>query len=475
MITSESSNNMQLQLQDCTASSVNVMSNLAHVMAASIVGLIGDNSVMVDQQKIVPYLHQTESGRVAKLEIFSHYVARQMGFVDAGEVPELCRLAQDYLRNTEGFILLFIGTELHLSLPREHRFERITKKLKVTRVFSTLVEEIKAIKGDSQSCDVKVSIVQSERSPVLLLMGGGMGSGKSTVLKDILRESFWSEAASNVVVVEADAFKESDVIYRALNSKGHHDEMLQSAELVHQTSTDAASSLLVTALNKGRDVIMDSTLAWEPFLEQTIAMARNVHKNAYRMGSGYREAKDGTITENYWEQVNEPVEEHQPEKNYRAEQHTRKPYKIVLVGVVCDAYLAVVRGIRRAIVTKRAVRVKSQLESHKKFANAFPRYCKLVDSARLYCTNVVGGPPKIIEWKNDSNNLQVDPEVLKLLNTISNVNTEADSVYELYNVYNYTVRPGSVWNDIVLSPSRSNDKKELRESIQNIEKFIRKQ
>ena len=30
------------------------------------------------------------------------YAARQMGFVDAGEVPELCRLAQDYLRNTEG-------------------------------------------------------------------------------------------------------------------------------------------------------------------------------------------------------------------------------------------------------------------------------------------------------------------------------------------------------------------------------------
>ncbi|KAL5063212.1 hypothetical protein RYX36_024949, partial [Vicia faba] len=62
----------------------------------------------------------------------------------------------------------------------EHRFKRITNKLKVARVFSTLVEEIKAIKGDSQSCDDKVSIVQSERSPVLLLMGGGMGSRKST-------------------------------------------------------------------------------------------------------------------------------------------------------------------------------------------------------------------------------------------------------------------------------------------------------
>jgi len=105
---------------------------------------------------------------------------------------------------------------------------------------------------------------------------------------------------------------------------------------VHQSSTDAASSLLVTALNEGRDVIMDGTLSWEPFVEQTIAMTRNVHKYKYRMGVGYKVSEDGTIiAENYWEQVNEG---HQP--------HTRKPYRIELVGVVCDGYLAVVRGIR---------------------------------------------------------------------------------------------------------------------------------
>lgn len=46
-------------------------------------------------------------------------------------------------------------------------------------------------------------------------------------------------------------------------------------------------------------------------------------------------------------------------------------------------------------MTRRAVRVNSQLESHKRFANAFPRYCKLVDNARLYSTNVFGGPPKV--------------------------------------------------------------------------------
>jgi len=47
---------------------------------------------------------------------------------------------------------------------------------------------------------------------------------------------------------------------------------------VHQSSTDAASSLLVTALNEGRDVILDGTLSWEPYVEQTIAMARAVHR-----------------------------------------------------------------------------------------------------------------------------------------------------------------------------------------------------
>lgn len=43
----------------------------------------------------------------------------------------------------------------------------------------------------------------------------------------------------------------------------------------------------------------------------------------------------------------------------------------------------------------RAVRVNSQLKSHKRFATAFPRYTHLVDNARLYCTNAPGGPPMV--------------------------------------------------------------------------------
>ncbi|XVF62963.1 hypothetical protein PTKIN_Ptkin09bG0051000 [Pterospermum kingtungense] len=404
----------------------------------------------VKDQGIIPLLERTESGRVGNLERFSHYVARQLGFEDANECPELCKLAQNYLKNPkncEVSMFEYFGNEpeaeaLYVKLmeefercilsyfafhwshasnmitqvlsvesekktklkdfvmaaTRKKRFDRVTKDLRLARIFCTLVEEMKAMgrvddESKSNYTNVMVPMAHSQRSPVLLLMGGGMGAGKSTVLKDILKGSFWAEAEQNAVVVEADAFKETDVIYRALSSRGHHNDMLSTAELVHQNSTDAASSLLVTALNEGRDVIMDGTLSWEPFVVQTIAMARNVHKYRYRMGVGYKVAEDGTITENYWEQVKEDEENQQQEEN--GGQTHRKPYRIEMVGVVCDAYLAAVRGIRRAIMVKRAVRINSQLKSHKKFAAAFPRYCQLVDNARLYCTNAVGGPPKV--------------------------------------------------------------------------------
>ncbi|KAL8162229.1 hypothetical protein V2J09_013718 [Rumex salicifolius] len=477
-------------------------------------------------------------------------VARQIGFGDPNECPILCKLANEYLKKNEGCesvifeylashpdaeslyvklieelercILAYFafhwsyssdlvtqvlgGEDSHkktklknlvlaaTSVNRKQRFERTVKNLKVTRVFSTLVEEMKAIggkptpssngHGESKCTEVMVPAAHNKRSPVLLLMGGGMGAGKSTVLKDILKESFWSEAEAeaNVVVVEADAFKETDVIYRALSSSGHHGDMLQTAELVimltlvsmlegvlswvHQSSTDAASSLLVTALNEGRDVIMDGTLAWAPFVEQTITMARNVHNTRYRMGVGYKEADDGSIIEKYWEKVDDEKAAKQPDG--------RKPYRIELVGVVCDAYLAVVRGIRRAIIVGRAVRVKSQLKSHQRFATAFPTYCDLVDSARLYCTNATCGAPRLIGWKNGPSKLLVDPDEINCLELLRNLNEDADSIYELHNEESRPYpslysKPGSAWKDIVLLPTRPDVQHQLKAAIQKIE------
>ncbi|KAF8086948.1 hypothetical protein N665_0607s0010 [Sinapis alba] len=452
-----------------------------------------------------------------KLERFSHYVVRQMGFKDRRECPHLCKLANEYIRKSgccEEDIYSFFSEEpdadslfiklveefercilsyfayhwshadlmisqilsadvepkkklkhIVMAATRDQRFERVTKNLKVARVFNTLVEEMKAMGiasvDDSECTEVMAPVAHKDRSPVLLLMGGGMGAGKSTVLKDILKESFW--AGADAVVIEADAFKESDVIYRALSSRGHAD-MIKTAEFVHQSSTDAASSLLVTALNEGRDVIMDGTLSWVPFVVQTITMTRNVHRHRYRMGAGYKVGENGDVIENYWERIGE-------RQQLQEDGRERKPYRIELVGVVCDAYLAVIRGIRRAIMCRRAVRVRSQLRSHKRFADAFLTYCNLVDNARLYCTNALEGSPKMIAWKEKEKTLLVDPEEIDCLKNVGRLNENADSIYELYRRPNPACEAGSIWKDIVLSPSRFNIQQELKYSIQKVERF----
>jgi len=68
----------------------------------------------------------------------------------------------------------------------------------------------------------------------------------------------------------------------------------------------------------------------------------------------------------------------------------------------------------------------------------------------------------------------VDPEDIKSLNNVTSLNTEADSIYELHKEPSPVMEPGSIWNDFVLSPSRSCAQKELRESILKIENSIRK-
>ncbi|KAF4387139.1 hypothetical protein G4B88_024711 [Cannabis sativa] len=464
------------------------------IVAVSSIGLMIAAAVhyrlrKLKAEKMVPRRKASQNGRPDKLErksegfeddiytFFANEPDADSLFVKLVEEFERCILSYFSFHWNQADLMISQALSLDaepkkkfkdivLQATRQQRFERVTKNLKVARVFTTLLEELKAMglssNDDSRCTEVMAPVAHADRSPVLLFMGGGMGAGKSTVLKDILKEPFWAGAAGNAVIIEADAFKESDVIYKALSSRGHHD-MLQTAELVHQSSTDAASSLLVTALNEGRDVIMDGTLSWEPFVVQTITMARNVHRRRYRMGPGYTVCEDGNVKEIYWERI----EGEEPEN---IEGKKRKPYRIELVGVVCDAYLAVVRGIRRAIMCRRAVRVMSQLKSHKRFANAFLTYCNLVDNARLYCTNALEGPPKMIGWKDRDKTLLVDPDEIDCLKRVGRLNSEATSIYQLYKSPNPACEAGSVWKDIVLSPSRLNVQQELKYAIQKVER-----
>jgi hypothetical protein len=301
-----------------------------------------------------------------------------------------------------------------------------------------------------------VPVDANVRSPVLLLIGGGMGVGKSTVVKDILKSPFWSGAAENAVVVEADAFKKTDVVYQALNSCGH-DDLLETSEL-------------------------------------TIAMARDVHCRRYRMGPGYQVRDDGSILEKYWEAVENidsvegtKVTQNATENNGvilsseasgmeaigQSHVKLRKPYRIELVGVICDAHLAVVRGFRRAIITKRAVRVKEQLKSHKRFAAALPRYYEMVDHGKLYSTNSIGGPAEIIGWKEENKELFLNHDAIEAVNKLIFLNENASSIDELYNSPSNGNKLDNVWKD-VLSSERESRQQHLRNEIQRVETYLLK-
>lgn len=76
---------------------------------------------------------------------------------------------------------------------------------------------------------------------------------------------------------------------------------------------------------------------------------------------------------------------------------------------------------------------------------------------------------QLIAWKDGENKLLIDPEEIKCLTKISKINDGAESIDELYADPKQIYEPGSVWADIVLSPSRANLQMELRVSIQKIE------
>lgn len=76
---------------------------------------------------------------------------------------------------------------------------------------------------------------------------------------------------------------------------------------------------------------------------------------------------------------------------------------------------------------------------------------------------------QLIARKDGDNKPLIDPDDINCLTTASNLNAEAQSIYELYSNSSPTSEPSSIWKDIVLSPSRASLQQELRDCIKRIE------
>lgn len=76
---------------------------------------------------------------------------------------------------------------------------------------------------------------------------------------------------------------------------------------------------------------------------------------------------------------------------------------------------------------------------------------------------------QLIGWKDGSSNLLVEPTEYDCLHKVRQLNVDAASIHELYPGGVTVCGSGSIWNDMVLSPSRVSVQSELKATIQAIE------
>eukprot|EP00192_Tetraselmis_astigmatica_P010115 CAMPEP_0117673816 /NCGR_PEP_ID=MMETSP0804-20121206/14687_1 /TAXON_ID=1074897 /ORGANISM="Tetraselmis astigmatica, Strain CCMP880" /LENGTH=811 /DNA_ID=CAMNT_0005482605 /DNA_START=99 /DNA_END=2534 /DNA_ORIENTATION=- len=239
--------------------------------------------------------------------------------------------------------------------------EVVMNRMNGRREFTSVVEKMRILgvgTGDSKR-------PPGAPPPTIIFMGGGMGSGKSTVVSVLQKMEYWRNHHSRFVVVEADALKMKDPVFLKLTKLGDPDP----SQVVHGDSVEAAEQILLNAVQQRRDIVFDGTMMWAPFVMQTVEMIRdNMHN--YKRGPGYVVNEDGSTTENYWEIVEECA--------------PKEPYHLWMVGVTVDPSSAVRRGIVRKLVTTRGVPIPSQLRSHQLFSEAFPKYVEIFDKVSLY-------------------------------------------------------------------------------------------
>lgn len=77
---------------------------------------------------------------------------------------------------------------------------------------------------------------------------------------------------------------------------------------------------------------------------------------------------------------------------------------------------------------------------------------------------------QLIARKDADTDLLVNPQEFGCLETVSRLNAEAKSIYELYPRGETTCGSRSIWHDAVVSPSRELIQRELKAAVEMIEK-----
>lgn len=210
---------------------------------------------------------------------------------------------------------------------------------------------------------VSRALPKPRRQARLLVFGGGIGSGKTTLRDWLLRQRSWHDF-NKAALVDTDQIR-SCLRARAEAAAGIGPDLAD----LHRKASHLAETRLNHLLRAGVDIVWESTLGWEP-------------DSAYAAGA---------------------LEQH-----YLARFKARG-YRVFLHGVTCDLVLAEQRFRSRAALENREVSDQRRVAgSHRRFEANVPRIARAVDTFQLWRSEP-GGCHRIAEWSRAGLRMPVTP------------------------------------------------------------------
>lgn len=104
----------------------------------------------------------------------------------------------------------------------------------------------------------------------MLLLNLNYNEGKSTVTSLLKKKQEGAFFIDNPLIIEADTLKMIDPIFQKLNIVEQGSNKV--SQVVHGHSTEAANRQILAALPAQRTIVVDGTMTWMPFVQQTIKM-----------------------------------------------------------------------------------------------------------------------------------------------------------------------------------------------------------
>lgn len=120
---------------------------------------------------------------------------------------------------------------------------------------------------------IKVKDKEGSTEKEAILLAGGSGAGKSTIVKEFFLPEVEDDGFGDFVYIDSDDIKKHLDEYKEYCS--NEDTVYYAAFYVHAESTDIVDKLLEYCLDNSLSFIYDGTMSWKPAYDKLLTDLRN--------------------------------------------------------------------------------------------------------------------------------------------------------------------------------------------------------